>query len=96
MDVQKKLDELKSKAEKIKESTIKVNTEIEHAESDFLELKKTALAKYNTDNLEEIEKMLTSWVEENSKKMEKLEKDINDAAIELKEKQDKIAKIKNT
>lgn len=71
MDIKQEFELIKQRSEKIKESAIKLNAEIEHNQREEERLKKELLAEFGSDNLEELEELVKSQDIENQAIYEK-------------------------
>ena len=92
-NLKKKFEELQNKAQKINESTIKLNTQIESGHEALKKVQELALKKYGTSHLEELKAMAQKWRDENEAKVSKFETETNEKEKEVNEKNNLIKQI---
>jgi gas vesicle protein len=76
-EIEQIFKDLQNKSQKIIESAIKINTQIETAQVNYKKLQEIALAKFNSSNLEELKTKLATWKEENKKRFEQAKEKVN-------------------
>lgn len=88
-----KLEQLQAKAQKVRESALLVNAEIERAVKEEAPLKEEAIKIFGTDDLALIETKINLWEKENEALVEKYEAEINALELEVKVAQQKMASL---
>jgi len=88
---QERLEEIQEKSQKLIQAAIQINTKIEAANENKKKLNDILMAKYNTNDISEIESILAQWEEENERELQKAEAAL--ATLD-KESQEKIELIK--
>lgn len=86
-----KLTQLQIKAQKVRESALLVNAEIERAVKEETPLKEEAVKLFETDDLPTIKSKIGQWEKENAEVVEKYEAEINALEQEVKAAQQKMA-----
>lgn len=91
-EIEQNFKDLQNKNQKIKEGAIKINTQIETAQVNYKKLQETALAKFESSNIEELKAKVATWKEENKRRFEeakdkvtKLESNYNETVRLIKE-----------
>lgn len=85
-----KLAELQIKAQKVRESALLVNAEIERAAKEEAPLKAEAIKLFATDDLSEIERTINLWEQENSQAVQKYEAELETLDLAVKSAQQKM------
>ena len=93
---QEKFQQLEEKSKKIIEGAIQINTKIEAAQDSYQKLCELAKAKFQTDDLEELQTLLESWEKENAEQYENYEKALNQIEAEVLEKSKAIKEIQQS
>ena len=86
-----KLAQVQVKAQKVRESALLVNAEIERAAKEEAPLKEEAVKLFDTDDLELIESKINAWEKENAQVVETYEAEIQALDLKVKTAQQKIA-----
>jgi hypothetical protein len=81
-----KFKELQTKSQKVSESAIKINAQIENAQQNHKKLQETAQLKFQTSNLDELKQLLANWKKENIERLTKFEADVNKVEADVNEK----------
>lgn len=92
-DIKKKFDDLQSRAQKVNESAIKLNTQIENAQENLQKVREAAQKKYGTSDLEKLKSMAEQWEKENEEKVFKFEEQVTSLEKEVLEKTNLIKQI---
>ena len=91
----KKFEELKARAQKVNESAIKLNTQIENSESSLEKAREILQRKYQITDLAELKALAAKWEDEDIQTVKKLETDVTTKEQEVTEKQNLIKQIQN-
>lgn len=75
-NLKKKFEELQSRAQKVNESAIKLNTQIENSQENLKKVKDIALKKFKIDDLEGLQNKADEWIKENEEKVDTLENEV--------------------
>lgn len=92
-DIKKKFEDLQVRAQKVNESAIKLNTQIENAQENLKKVKEAAQKKYGTSDLNELREMAIKWENENEEKVLKFEEQVINLEKEVTEKTNLIKQI---
>ena len=90
---QERLEEIQEKSQKLIQAAIQINTKIEAANENKKKLNDILMAKYNTNDISEIENILAQWEEENERELQKAEAALATLDKESQEKMELIKKI---
>lgn len=90
---QERLEEIQEKSQKLIQAAIQINTKIEAANENKKKLNDILMAKYNTNDISEIESILAQWEEENERELQKAEAALATLDKESQEKMELIKKI---
>lgn len=94
-NLNKKFEELQNRAQKINESSIKLNTQIENSQNNLNKIRDVLQKKYGTSDLNALKELAKRWQEEDESVVSKLEQDVKSKESELLEKQNLIKQIQN-
>ena len=83
--IEEKFKELQTKSQKIAEGAIKVNAQIETAQTNYQKIQEIAKAKFETTDLEELKALKENWNSENLKRYNDAENKVNRAEANLNE-----------
>jgi DNA polymerase III delta prime subunit len=90
---EKRFQDLQIKNQKVAESAIKINTQIEHAQETRAKLQEAAQKKFGESDLEKLKEMAALWKKENEDRLNAFEQDINNLTIEVQSKSELIKQI---
>lgn len=83
---QQKFQELQQKTQKVIESAIKLNAQIEGAQENYQRLEEIGLKKYQTTDLEELKATATRWYQQNEERLLKAQERVQSVAQETEDK----------
>lgn len=92
-NLKKKFEELQSRAQKVNESAIKLNTQIENSQENLKKVKDIALKKFKTDDLEGLKNTADEWTKENEEKVANLEEKVVNLEKQVAEKTNLVKQV---
>lgn len=92
---EKRFHELQAKNQKVMESAIRINAQIEHAQAELDKRKEAAQKKFGESDLDKLKQMAAQWRSENQKALDDYEAQLNEMEAEVKSKEALIRQIQS-